>query len=405
MKARNTRKQTNQKFSLLTFNASFFIPLTSHFLVIFLCLIVNTALFGQKEYWIEEDGRFVQLLQWQEQENVLYYKVEIEKQEGMTWRGALSGETEDAFFEISLAPGIYRYRVQVYDLLGRPGRAADWIQFEIRLAKQPEIVRFSPEVFYLDEDTSWVLNLSGRNLTDGIEIFLQNQGLPGNNIKAKTITGEGREEEARVVFNVDELDAGQYTIHAVNPGGLETSLGTLRISYRKPVDINVSAGYRPLVPLYGLINELFETGIFPLGFYARLSYIPFKRTWGHIGIEIEPFWNYFYVKNSGYGIQAQMTGGTVYGVYQRLLSNRLMAFNFRIGGGINSVLDYHFIYSKGKTEPITILIPVISAGSSFQWFIRNPFFVEAGVDFVHMFTVDDPAPAYLRPFIGAGWRF
>ncbi|MDR0623992.1 MAG: hypothetical protein LBG10_06125 [Treponema sp.] len=82
-----------------------------------------------------------------------------------------------------------------------------------------------------------------------------------------------------------------------------------------------------------------------------------------------------------------------------------MAFDFRIGGGIYSVLDYHFTFDRGKTEPITILIPAIAAGVSFKWLIRNPFFVETGLDFTHFFTVDDPSPGYLRPFAGAGWQF
>jgi hypothetical protein len=31
--------------------------------------------------------------------------------------------------------------------------------------------------------------------------------------------------------------------------------------------------------------------------------------------------------------------------------------------------------------------------------------MEAGLDFTHFFTVDNPPPGYLRPFLGAGWQF
>jgi hypothetical protein len=113
-----------------------------------LFFLVAALLAGQEwEYRIEEDGRFVQMLRWQEQESALYYTVEIDRQAGENWEEAVRGETETAFFEVSLAPGTYRYRVQVYDFLGRPAETADWIQFNVLLAKQPELSRFSPEAF------------------------------------------------------------------------------------------------------------------------------------------------------------------------------------------------------------------------------------------------------------------
>jgi hypothetical protein len=372
-------------------------------LTVFLCL--TAGLFGQEGYRIEEDGRFVQTLRWQEEENALYYEVEIERQEGEAWLAAAEGETEEAFFEVSLTPGVYRYRVRVYDVLGKPAGEADWIRFEVYAAKQPQLSRFSPSVFYLDEDTVWVLDLSGRNLAEGAEIYLENQKAQGNLLSPQAVTVERSEGGARLVFNYGQLDPGEYTIHVVNPGGLKTSLGTFRIAFMKLVDVNISAGYRPLVPLYGRINTLFETGIFPLGAYGRLSVIPIKQRWGYVGIELEPAWNYLRVKGGEYEIQAQMAGGAVYGLYQWRFPNRVMALNFRAGGGVYSVLNYHFIYNRGDTEPITILVPAVAAGVSFQWFIVKSFFVEVGVDMTHFFAADKPQPGYFRPFIGAGWQF
>jgi hypothetical protein len=386
------------KFSRLAFKSSLF-------LYFFYFLFAARSLFGQDAYRLEGDGRFVQELRWGEQENVLYYEVEIERQAGEAWEEVLIKETEAAFIEISLPSGIYRYLVRVYDLLGRPAAAAEWVRFEILAAKQPEIFRFSPEVFYLDEDVFWDLSLSGRNLTGGIKITLQNQGARGSDIDAGAVTVDSREEGARAAFRFEDLNVGQYLLYAVNPGGLETILGGFRIAFRKPVDINVSAGYAPMAPLYGQINTLFETGIFPLGFYARLSVIPFKRKWGYAGIELEPSWSYLRIQNEDYEIQAQIAGGSIYGVYQMWLPNRVMTFDFRIGGGIYPVTDYRFIYSRGGTEPITILVPAVNAGVSFRWYIRKPFFVEAGANFTHLFTVDNPSPGYLRPFAGAGWQF
>ncbi|MDR2143882.1 MAG: hypothetical protein LBP29_05890 [Treponema sp.] len=370
----------------------------------FFCLPGSAVLWGQEaKYRVEDDGRFIQLLDWEEQENVLYYEVEIEKQAGEFWEGTLTGKTEVSFFEVSLAPGIYHCRIRPYDLLERPGPVSDWIQFEILLAKQPELLWFSPEVFYLDEDPTWVINISGRNLADGIEIFLQ--GSQGRLIKPDMITVGQSENEARLIFSYEQLDTGDYILHATNPGGLTAEIQTFRIAFRKPLDINLSAGYRPLFSFYGHITELFETNFFPLGVYSRLSIIPFKRRWGYMGFELEPSWNHFLAAQEDFNVQAHLPGAAIYGTYQRWLSNRVMAFDFRIGGGIYSVLDYHFTFDRGETEPITILVPAVSAGVSFKWFIRKPFFIEVGLDFTHFLTVDNPSPGYLRPFTGAGWQF
>ena len=397
-------KDSELKRQKLHTNTPCFTPHISFFVLFF--LVAAAILFGQEGdgYRMEEDGRFVQTLRWQEQDSVLYYRVEIERQQGTGWEALVGGETEAAFFEISLTPGIYRYRVWVHDILGKALDPTDWIQFEVLLAKEPLISRFSPEGFYLDEDLIWDLRLSGQNLTEGIEIYLQ-QEPAGRRIQPRTITVEAREDGAHLVFRFDDLDLGNYTIYAVNPGGLATSTGTFRIAFRKPMDINVSAGYRPLVSLYGEINELFETTVFPIGAYGRVSVIPFKRRWGYIGFELEPAWQYLRSKGDGCEAQAQLAGGTISGLYQWWLPNRVMALNFRLGGGMYAALDYHFTFDRGSSEPLTVLIPVVTAGASFQWFIKKPFFVEAGVDFTRFFSADKNPPGYLRPFVGAGWGF
>jgi hypothetical protein len=369
----------------------------------------GAVLWGQEvEYRIGDDGRFIQFLSWKKQENVLYYEVEIEKPAGELWESALTTKTEAlalevSSLEVSLSAGSYRYRIRAYDLLGRPGQASDWVQFEILPAKQPELVRFSPHAFYLDEDVSLVIHLFGRNIAAGSEIFLQ--GVRGSRITPDTVTVEPSETEARLVFSFGQLEPGNYTIHVLNPGGLRAELETFRIAFGKPLDINISAGYKPLVSFYGYINELFDMAFFPFGAYGRLSVIPFKWRRGAMGFELEPSWNYFLIKQENYTVQAQMPGAAIYGIYQYGFSNQIMTLGFRIGGGIYSVLNYHFVFDKGATDPITILIPAAAAGVSFRMFVKKPFFVEAGLDFIHLFTVDNPSPGYLRPFVGAGWRF
>jgi hypothetical protein len=362
------------------------------------------ALWGQEtEYRIGDDGSFTQLLHWEEQENALNYGVEIEQQAGELWKEVLTGKTEALFFESSLEPGTYRYRVRSYDLLEKPGPASDWIQFTVLPARQPALVRFNPKIFYLDEDLSWVITIYGSNLVEGLDAFLK--GFGGKLITPQTVTVEPSRNEARLIFSHGQLSRGTYAIHVKNPGGLTAEIQNFRIVFRKTVDINLSAGYRPLVPFYGYINELFGRDFFPTGVYSRLSLIPIRQRWGYMGFEIEPSWNYIMAAADNYEAQAQIPGAAIYGLYRRWFANRSITLDIRMGGGIYSFLDYHFTFERGSTNPITALFPAVVAGLSSQWIVKKPFFVEAGLDFSHFFTTDNPSPGYLRPFAGLGWQF
>jgi hypothetical protein len=408
MNGRKLYKTARNDTSCSTFCAPYF-SFSAHvfcFLITtFFCSPGTAFLWGQEiGYRIEDDGRFVQLLSWEAQESVLYYKAEIEKQTGELWEEALTVKTEEPFLESSLPPGTYRYRVRAYDFLERPGLlASDWVRFEIAPAMQPELFRFSPEGFYLDEAVAWTITISGKNFADGIEVFLE--GPQGSRIKPESVTVGQSRNEARLMFSYGQLDMGAYIIHVANPGGLTAEIRTFKVAFRKPVDINVSAGYRPLVPLYGHINELLGRDFFPAGAYSRLSVIPVKEPWGYAGVEIEPSWSYIPVTEKKHETHAQMPGAAIYGMYRRWFSNRAMNLDFRIGGGLYSFLDYYLTFDSGSADLTITLTPAIVAGVSFQWFIKKPFFIEAGLDFSQFLTADDPAPAYLQPFAGAGWQF
>jgi hypothetical protein len=352
------------------------------------------------EYRLEE-GRFLQTISWKWEENALHYVVEIEAQEGNAWNTLLQEQSSESFLEVSLSAGTYRYRVTVYDFLRRPGPVSDWIEFEIFYAWQPEINSFSPDGFYLDEDVQWELTINGENFVEGVEIYLRG----GESIRPVSVSINERRTSARLVFDEQTLDVGSFEVYAVNPGGLEARLGTFRVAFRKLVDFNISAGYMPLIPLYGAVNDVWAQEFLPLGFYARAELFFFKRRWGYIGMALEPYWNYIRIETSYYTESAQLAGGALYGAYQKWFTNRTMALNFRLGGGLYTLFDYHFEYSRGGTEPITVLIPSINAGASFQWFVKKPFFIELGINYMQLLTVDTPPPGYLAPFVGGGYQF
>jgi hypothetical protein len=169
----------------------------------------------------------------------------------------------------------------------------------------------------------------------------------------------------------------------------------------KPRELALSAGYSPLVPLYGELNTRMNGKFFPAGAFLCIGLVPFKGSFGNIGFEAVPSWNYLSsVMETGDTVTGHMAALHIYALFQRPL-NPAMSLKFRAGGGIFAVFDFKYT----GAEPTEALIPSASAGISFRWLVKAPFFVEAGADYFHLFSADATKPGYLRPLLGAGWRF
>jgi hypothetical protein len=377
-----------------------------HLWIFFLCLIPGTALWGQEEeYRLEENGRFVQILRWKSSENALYYEVEIEILGRTGWESVMTQKTRTLFCEVSLAPGTYHYRVRAYDFLDRPGEAAEWIQFEVLRAKQPELLYFTPKVVYPEGDKSVTITIEGRNLSQGIRIYLQREGEGEKRIPAETITVDQTEEEARVTFSREALEPGDYTIRAINPGGLSTSLGIFRKLVKKFPAFDLWLGYAPLISLNNGGGGSFDPGFFPGGASGRLKFLPIVEGQTYLGLELEASWNQLRVKWDGNDLRGELIGGAGYGIYQWWFLKDQCAINIRVGGGAYRLLAPHQNSPEGTEKNFTLSIPAIITGFSFQWRIKNSFFMEGGLDFTYPLNVDSPSWGYLRPFLGAGYRF
>jgi hypothetical protein len=350
-------------------------------------------------------ARFMQRLAWRPERYVLRYEVVIEREGRAGYEEALREYTGASFIEVSLAPGRYRYRVRVYDLLDLPGEASEWTAFSILQALEPELRSFSPVSFYLDEGNQWVLNLSGRNLTAEAEVYLRLPGSGTPAIKPLEYTSAAGGNRARLVFGFQQLEPGRYEVYIKNPGGLDASRGGFAIVLYKGRDLYISAAYAPLLPLYGELNQLFGQSVYPLGGAARLRLIPFKRPWGFLGMELGINWHYAASRSDAFTVSFHAPGSELNLLFQQWFSNRAAAYMIRAGAALGTAVDYHFTYPQGDGPSTHILFPQGVLGVSLFWFMRKPFFIEAGLDYVHWFTTDTVAPGYARPHVGLGWRF
>jgi hypothetical protein len=91
--------------------------------------------------------------------------------------------------------------------------------------------------------------------------------------------------------------------------------------------------------------------------------------------------------------------------FQKWFFHRTLALNFHLGGGITFIYDMHFEYKSFKTESLFTWVPSASVKFSTQWLILNPFFIELGIEFTHLFSAATAAPGYIRPTLGIGWAW
>ncbi|GBU28181.1 hypothetical protein R84B8_01739 [Treponema sp. R8-4-B8] len=302
-------------------------------------------------YVVEQ--RYVQKIEWIGDEYALKYEVVIEKNEGDKYKTHIREFTEKPGLQVSLPVGKYRYRIIPYDYLEQPGTASEWVNVEIKA-----IPIVSVEVQKAD-DGSYVLHP-----------YDNEQIVPGVN---------------EIVIN--NPDDSKITV------GGETA---------KLINLYAGAAWLPLIPLYGRLREIFGSEFYAAGASVRFGALYNKLRWFSPGIELSMSW---YALNNSMGgdeisIQTGVIGFNI--VAQKKLPNPKMAVTLRAGfalafqvGEIN-VEDYS--YTTGG------LIPQINIEASFLWFAWKRLYVEAGIGFAHL--IDGYGNSgFLRPQIGAGWKF
>ncbi|MCL2374128.1 MAG: hypothetical protein FWC65_02685 [Treponema sp.] len=385
------------------------------FLIAGLLALCLYPVFGQS-FFIDRTGdepRFIQRLAWEDAQYFLRYRVIVEQQaQDGSYREALRETVEENFIYVSLYPGWHRFRVEVYDLLDEMAFSTDWQNFYIAHALQPKLTDFAPRVFYLDDgDLRWEITLRGENLLPQSEFFL----MRGNaRIIPLSHTSEG--DAAHLVFCARSLAAGEFEIMVINPGGLEAHAGTLAANFRRAFDLNISVGFAPIVPLYGFFwNDFtfqgstvaapFPAGFYPLGAAARISFIPFRRAWGNLGLDLSGSVAFLEHERTQRTAIAYLLNTHLSLMYQRYFLQRNFAYNIVVGAGITTLMNFHYTYAVGvQTGNRTPHYASALAGFSVMGFFLRPFYISAGADFIHIFSPEGSAPGFIRPSVAAGVR-
>ena len=383
-----------------------------------------------------------QYLEWEEDypEYVQKYEIVIEekKDEKTDWKEINHLFTEDNTTRVQinplLGPGLYRYKVITYDLIGIPEIESDWFEFNIYRAYVPQVRSVEAAVtrsstIYLDEVNDGIFTVTGRNL------FELQESLTDTSFTSYSIINARRNTEApitpvitefsdnnrrlKVQFDMDELDTGTYYFAATDASGLtaENSKDNMfTVKFRKAVDFDVAAGYTcPVIVIGDKMKEYLNTSVLPVSATAKLSLMPFKRRFGYLGIGVDAAYSRIITTTEGYDLDGNYICGNALFIYQfpiRIKDKKntdklrhVATLELHGGGGVAMFnnLVFHFPHDI-NSEPLNSLDFSATAGLSAQVYFTNRLYAELGADFVMPF-MGSLMMAYVKPVACVGWQF
>ena len=385
-------------------------------LVVLISLLCAAPGFAQSDRTENGGGMFVHRLRWDNDPNVFKYEVLIEQETGgMVERRV----TTDNYIEVSLPPGRYKYTVDVYNLLDLFDYRMPVVSFEVLEALQPVVTGWMPTVFDLASGDNEI-TFSGANLLDGAQVLLVKNGSRNERvITAETFGANG--VSARVRLPLEEIEKGKWTVYITNPGGLRAVVPGFRVKSGELVNIDLSALYRPVIPVrseeaylfgidfLGASSFLFDTVLasaFYQGAGLRFAWLPFRTNLFNVGFSVEPRWADFTTQVEYADIAPYMVGASASLLLQALLLNKRLALHFSMGGGMLSLRNMHISGENDNNADVDALIlPFLAAGLSVKIYLVKSLFVEIGISWNITPPFERPNLQYLNPQAGIGYSF
>lgn len=383
-----------------------------------------------------------QYLEWEEDtpEYVQHYEVVIEekKDDNADWTEINRLFTEDNTTKVQiqplLVPGLYRYKVITYDLIGIPEIESDWFEFNIYRAYIPQVRSVEAAVthsstIYLDEVNDGIFTVTGRNLFELQEgatdtsfttySVLNTRKSSETDIIPQILEFSDNNRKLKVQFDMNVLDTGTYYFAATDASGLESENSkdnTFTVKFRKAVDFDVAAGYTcPIMVVADKMKDYLNTMVLPVSVNGKVSFMPFKRRFGYLGIGADVSFTRLVTETEGYKLDGNFIGANALFVYQfpiRIKSKadetklrHIATLELHGGGGVAMFQNtmFHFPHNI-DSEPLNSLDFSLEAGASAQVYFTNRLYAEAGADFVFPF-MGELLMGYVKPVIAVGWQF
>ncbi len=378
--------------------------------------IVDSPEEGNSNYYITKDENkniyFVQKLSWNKIPDIKNYRIEIERgEEDGTWSDVLEKDINENKIEVSLPAGKYRFKVSVINLFDRLEKNSGWQNFEILKAIQPEISNTETASVYLDsKKADGIFTITGDNLTDSTVFIMENRNAePPKIIYGKIIELGEDGKTARVHFELEQIEEGDYDIMAKNPGGLAVISKTIHIKEKKPASwkLAFSAGYACPFTFYdGTLDSYTENNFFPISATVRISVIPFHTKYGNFGFGAGGNYSRFQNESYSYNLSGNYMTALAFLVYQIPFSNEKFILDFHVGAGIaclggTTVKNNLTGIESPKLNGAAL---AFGGGLGIQYHISGHFYVELAADFVHA-KFKDMNVGMLYPSLSVGGIF
>ena len=382
-----------------------------------------------------------QQLEWEEEnpEFVQYYEVLIQKydEEFVAYSEINRLKTEDnsSYIRIQplLSPGYYRFKVITYDLIGLPSVESEWKTFSIYKAYKPQVNDISSKgngssTLYLEEVNDGIFSVSGRNLFETsknekdiqfTKYFVVNQNDKKQIILVPEILNvEKNNRKIEFQMNMKDLDVGVYDFFAEDASGLKSESNNnsnFTVKFKKKVDFDLSAGYvLPVILFDDTINHYMGSNIWPLSGTFRMSFMPFKRSFGYFGVGLAGTYSRLFAEFPQYKIDGNLITAHLNFVYQLPIRFRIKnsdqrrhTFSLELHGGIGATffndIVFHFPHDI-NSKPLNSINLSFDVGGAVQVYITSRLYAEVGVDFVMAF-VKDMQFGVLHPSVCIGWQF
>lgn len=351
-------------------------------------------------FQIAENGAavFTQVLRWDSYQYALEYELEIHDAADAE---VFKARTPESRQTVSLPAGNYLYRITIYNLLGKPEAAGEWIPLLVKKAIQPQVTSFNPDVLYLEEK-NFSMTLRCKKLEDGAQIFLVDPAF--GLTKYEATIDKVDDDRIALSFPSDKLDSGNFLVKVVNPGGLfSSSKDILKVRYQDPFELFVTVGYTPMFPLYdSWYTGVWKSAIYPAGLVSRISFIALKKRYGYFGVEAGASLRSFSGGETGIELKTKYTSFGLGFLYKYMFNDRIF-FLFRAGPGI-TMTSLEFLYGTDTGESLGSIDLNAAAGLSFQYLITKHWLAELGADFTNIFYKRQNT-GFIAPQLSAGYLF
>ena len=377
------------------------------------------------------ENKIIQPFEWESAGDVLKYEIkisEIDEKTGLKNQVYFHETTEEEnetcliYLEPLLPPGHYESEIKVYNVLGILEESLTAREeFVIRRAYMPEVRSVSYPLYmrstiYLDDlDNDGIIEVDGRNLfmpdASGKELTLTNYFLKGNKtIYPDEVLSHDDERNRKIKFRFDmkKLDVGLYHMYAQDASGLhseENSDSELIVKFKKWMDLDVEGGYTCPVVLHDDTFPTYLEKMLPMSAQAKITFIPFKHSWGYLGIGLRGNYSRLSKEEDGYTIDGNLGMAHLLFVYQLPMFRRRVVAELHGGAGFtyfNNIV-FHFPHDINSV-PLNTLSISFDVGAGFQIYINKRLYTEIASDYV--FTMNkDMILGTLLPSAGIGWQF